>query len=158
MATLFEPRGEDEIATMMASILGSQYGGISVHHTQLEFHDVAPPPASVLTATRNLVISQLNAETIKAETRRRIYTVMRDDVTQTNINSWAMDLLARQQSGGALSSDETSDLAVARSLVEWVSQTRDASRVLVGAEDPTYANDSHWPPPPGGYDQFINKF
>ena len=48
MATLFEPRGEDEISTMMASILGSQYGGISVHHTQLEFHDVAPPPTSVL--------------------------------------------------------------------------------------------------------------
>ena len=161
MPELFVAKTEEELAQMVAVILAETYGTVSVHGTTIEFSDVTPPADSVITATRGIVISQLNAAAIKEETRRRIYDVMQDDITQTNINAWALDVIARQQmsvSGDNPTEQELADLVIARGLTDWVRAMRDVSRELVGAEDPTYTSNSHWPSPPGGWEQFVDNF
>lgn len=67
-----------------------------------------------------------------------------------SMNSYLGTLNAKVLDGDALSTDETADRALLRSVDAWEGDMVVTRQALISAADPTFANDAHWPPKPAG--------
>lgn len=104
------------------------------------------------------MVGAVLAEAVKSECSRRIFAVLKDVVTQTNINSYLLDLVMQRANGGALSVDQATDVATARALKAWVEQMQSDARAIIAGASADFGNDAHWTPPPAGGRDFANRF
>jgi hypothetical protein len=163
MTETFEPHTDEEITANTAAVMSQTYGDVSVNGNAITFHSSPRPSDEEIAATRADVIRAMNGDVIKQECRRRIYAVTKDDITQTNINAYLSDTLGRNYYGGGGTpvtppQEDVDGAQMAGAIHDWVNQMRAKSRELVEAQDPTYANDSHWPLPPDGAADFVANF
>ena len=91
----------------------------------------------------------IRAEQIKDECARRIFAVLKDQITQLNLTSTASGLLSRKIDG-TITAQEGAALDLAEAARGWVTAMRLAARGLILAGDAAYADDAKWPQAPAG--------
>lgn len=102
-------------------------------------------------------------EAIKAECKRRILAVA-DAETQQNIAQAGILYSAFRLNGvteeNALAQSGliAGDMTTAAAFRGWVAQMSEAAGVLIGAQDTTFKDDSHWPAVPDGVLELSGRF
>jgi hypothetical protein len=155
---LIEETPEEIIAMRMMAKFSEKYGGVSTNDTNIIFHDVPRPADAEIQAVRAQIIEAMNAEVVKAECQARILKVMKDHITQTNVQAWMVEMLSQEAFGTGVEQSELADVSMARELQKWVTAMRMKARELAACADPTYKQPHHWPPPPQGWKDFVERF
>lgn len=86
---------------------------------------------------------------IKRECRKRIYAVLKDTETATNLLA-LQALAARAEAKGDATPAEKAAADLVEQGVAWIDQMRETSRALIAAADADYASADKWPSPPEG--------
>lgn len=95
---------------------------------------------------------------ISEECGSRILTVLKDQPTQANINSYLLDLLLATSTGQSLTVEQEADIAMAQALKAWVEAMQAASRQLKDASSISYSDETNWPAAPEGGREFCDRF
>lgn len=94
------------------------------------------------------------AASLQAECARRILAVLKDEVTQINLTSYAAGLLARKLEGPLPEPDEAA-LDLAEAARRWVTDMRTACRGMIVAGETEFRDDARWPPAPAGLVELV---
>lgn len=144
------PTGDQYVEMITLKRLTAKFGPVENHGGQLIFSKKPSPSEDEIVAVREQVRTELYRFDVKAEVRRRILAVVKDEPTQINMLGWL--LLNQNTDNGFL----INDLTMAQRIIEWVSAVQFTGRTLVN--EPTYFDDKHWPKPPDGARKFMERF
>lgn len=94
---------------------------------------------------------------VKAEARRRIISVLKDEATQRNMTALASQLVNKKLDG-VIDAAGTATLASLNQAFDWVQAMQQAGRDMAATLDPDYQNDMKWPAVPAGLAALVAQF
>jgi len=103
-------------------------------------------------------VSSTLTERIKREGGDRIADVLKDYETQLNILAYLLSLMLAERAGAVMTEQHEQQIFIGLSIQQWVFSMQAKVEELAANQDETYADDLHWPAPPAGSAEFIDKF
>ena len=131
--------------TIMIEHDGRRYAGSP------EYLAAAGVPQEVI----NAALAQRRAQEVKAECKRRIYSVMS---AEAQMNATAAVGTIAAKSASSRSQEEKDTLAAAQAALEWVDQMRAAAASLAADAGADYQADAAWPAAPREVRDLVEKF
>lgn len=97
---------------------------------------------------RSARIAEQHRERVAVEFERRIGAVLGSPAKQASIAREGLALLLQSKARRKLGGDQVADLDVIAAINAWESAMIETREALTASGETSYADDTHWPPPP----------